>query len=100
MALSMPIPIKRRQQMLGGRDQHALLHQAGGVADAGYVAPAGFDFETVQVGATENDPGPGGRREDLQIDWSPAMETSSTAGDCSTNCLFMRQRENDVSLLL
>ena len=46
---------KRREQVLGGGDEHALLHQAGGVTDAGYVASAGFDSEAVEVGAVEDD---------------------------------------------
>src|ERR1035441_4995732 len=32
---------KRREQVLGSGDEHALLHQAGGVTDAGHVASAG-----------------------------------------------------------
>src|ERR1700686_1645049 len=34
-----------REQVLGGGDEHALFHQAGGVADASYVTSAGLDLE-------------------------------------------------------
>ena len=40
---------KRRQQMLRGRDQHALLHQTGGVADAGDVAAGSFHFKSIEI---------------------------------------------------
>src|SRR5438445_11743551 len=43
--------------MLGSREQHALLHQAGGVADAGHVAATGFDPKVVKVGAAEDNSG-------------------------------------------
>ena len=49
--------IERAQQVLGGGDQDALPHQAGGIADARHVAPTGGDREVVQVGAQENDAG-------------------------------------------
>src|SRR5208282_601452 len=49
-----------REQVLGGGDQNALFHQAGGIADAGYVAAAGFKFEVIEVGAAEDYAGAGG----------------------------------------
>src|ERR1022692_3624975 len=45
-----------REQVLGGGDQHALLHQTGGVADASDMPPASFNLEVVQVGSAEDDP--------------------------------------------
>ena len=57
MTLSTPMPIKRGEQMLGGGDQHALAHQAGGVADFGHIAADGGNFEVVEVGAAEDDAG-------------------------------------------
>ena len=41
--------------MLGGREQDALPHQAGGVADARHVAHVGLDFEIVEIDAAEHD---------------------------------------------
>jgi hypothetical protein len=45
------------EKMLGGGEQNALLHEAGGVADAGNVMAVGFDGEIVEVDAAKNDPG-------------------------------------------
>ncbi len=52
--------VEHAEQMLGGGDQHALPHQAGGIAYASHVAPTGGDMEIVEIGAEENDAG--GRR--------------------------------------
>jgi len=46
---------ERGEHVLGRRDQHALLHETRGVADAGDIAAVGFDLEAVQVGPTEHD---------------------------------------------
>jgi hypothetical protein len=43
------------EKMLRGREQDALLHEAGGVTDAGDVVAVGFDRKIVQVNPTEND---------------------------------------------
>ena len=83
---------KRREQVLGGGDEHALLHQAGGVADAGYVASTGFDGEAVKVGAVEYDSSSGWRGENSQADWGATVQTDSGAGYRSTNCLLVGQR--------
>src|SRR5215472_2810169 len=48
------------KEMLGSRQQHSLLHQAGGVADASNVVTVGLDGEVVQIYAAENDSGLGG----------------------------------------
>jgi len=45
------------EKMFGGGKQDALLHEAGGVADAGDVVAMGFDWEIVEVDAAEDDPG-------------------------------------------
>src|ERR1700681_3839051 len=85
--------------MFCGGDEHALLHQAGGVTDAGHVASAGFDREAVQVGAMEYDSRSGIRGPNPQANRGAAMETHSCAGHSSTNCLLVCQ-EDGVSLLL
>jgi hypothetical protein len=41
--------------VLGGGDEHALFHEAGGVADAGYVAAGGFDLKAIEIDAAKND---------------------------------------------
>src|SRR3954469_7743715 len=43
------------EKMFGGRDEHALLHQAGRVAHARNVSSSSFDFKIVEVNATEDD---------------------------------------------
>ncbi len=52
---------QRRQQVLGGRDENAFFHQAGGVADFGDVVANGFDLEAIEVGAAKQDAGAAGR---------------------------------------
>ena len=47
--------------LFGGGDEHALAHEAGGVADLGDVATYCGNFEVVEVGAAENDARAGGR---------------------------------------
>ena len=44
---------QRRQQMLGGGNQNALPHQAGGVTDLGNVAAGGGNFKIVEIRAAE-----------------------------------------------
>ena len=46
---------QRREQVLGGGDEDALAHEAGGVADLGDVAADGGDFEVVEIGAAEDE---------------------------------------------
>ena len=84
------------EQVLGGRDQDALFHQAGGVADAGDVAAAGFDGEAIEIGAMEDDARAGGSGQDSEVDGSSAVEADSGAGDGGTNCLFASQIVRDT----
>ena len=39
--------------MFSRRDEYALTHQAGGVADPGNIFPVGGDTKPVEVGAAE-----------------------------------------------
>src|SRR5258706_7926081 len=80
--------------MLGGGDENALLHQAGGVADASYVTSTGFDREAFQVGAMKHNSGPRRCRQNPQADGCAAVEAHSCARDRSTNCLLVCQRED------
>jgi len=79
--------------MLSRRNQHALLHETGGIADAGNIAAAGFNGKAVEIGTAENDPRACGSGQDFQIDGSAAMQTNATATDRSPNCLLMCQTE-------
>ena len=45
------------EKVFGGGEQDALLHEAGGIADAGDVVAVGFDGEIVEVDAAEDDAG-------------------------------------------
>src|SRR5580698_2111290 len=85
---------KRREQVFSGGDEHTLRHQAGGVTDAGQVASAGFDRETVEVGAVKHDSGAGGGGQNPEADGSTAMQTHSGARYRGTNCLLVWQRED------
>ena len=69
--------VQRREQVLHGREQHALFHQAGGVADACNVAHVRFDFEIVQVHAAKNDAGIGRSRNQSQVAANRRVETDA-----------------------
>src|SRR5947199_219991 len=43
------------EQMLGGGEQNALFHEAGGITNASDVLPLGFNKEIVQVNAAKHD---------------------------------------------
>ena len=87
-----------RSQVLGGGDKHAFLHQAGGVTDLRNIATDGFHFKVVEVGATKDDPGAGGSRQDTQMDRRSAMETDATAFGRISSCSFVEQRVKNVVL--
>ena len=74
--------------MLGGGDEDALAHEAGGVGDLGDVAADGRDFEVVEVGAAEDDACAGGSGEESQLDGGAAMKTDSGKCDATRDCLF------------
>ena len=72
-----PTGIENAQQVLGGGDQDALPHQAGGVADTRDVAPACGDVEIVKIGANENDACRDRRRQNANLNRYAAVETDS-----------------------
>ena len=74
--------------MLGGGDQDALAHQAGGVGDLGDVAADGLDFEVVEIDAAEEDTSAGRGREKSQMNGGAAMKTDSRKWDAAGDCLF------------
>ena len=61
------------QKVFGGREQDALLHKAGGIADAGYVVAVGLDGKIVQVHAAEDDAGIRRRGEEAQVSVNPRV---------------------------
>ena len=91
MALSRANPHAGRKQVLGGRDQHALLHQAGGVADASHVAARSLDFEAIQIGAAEHDSRSGRSRKHAHLNRSAAMQAHSAAFHGRAKCLLLIQ---------
>ena|ERR1700739_2169575 len=77
--------------MFCGGDQDAFFLQAGGVANAGHVAPNGFNFKTIEITATENDAGSGSGRQDPEGYRRPAVEPYALAFNWGPNCLFKWQ---------
>jgi hypothetical protein len=59
--------------VLRGGEQDAFFLQAGGVAHTRHVTAYGFNFESIQVDATENDPGSSGRRQNSEMDRGSAV---------------------------
>jgi hypothetical protein len=49
-----PVGVGGGEKVLSGGEQDALLHEAGGVADASDVVAVGFDWEIVEVDAAED----------------------------------------------
>ena len=66
--------VENAEQVLGGGDQDALAHQAGGVADARHVAPTGGNREVIEVRAHEDNPRGDGSGENADVDRSAAMK--------------------------
>jgi hypothetical protein len=78
--------IKRGEDVFGRREQHALFHQTGGVADAGDVANVRFDLEVVEVHAPENNPGIGWSRNKPQTAAHSRMQTDAFGFNRTLNC--------------
>jgi len=53
-------PNESGEKVLGGGDEHALAHKAGGVTHFGDVTCGSGDFEVVEIGAAEDDARAGG----------------------------------------
>ena len=88
MTLSTPMPMQGGEQVLGGGDEHALAHEAGGVADLGDVAAGGGDFEVVEVGAAEENAAAAGRGQQPHLDGSSAVQADAGELDCVGYGLF------------
>ena len=79
------------EQVLGGRNEHAFLHQAGGVADTRDVPADRLDLEPVQIDAPEHDPGTRWCRQNAHGNLRAAVQPDTTALYGSTNCLLVGQ---------
>ena len=77
-----------RKQVLGGGDEDALTHEAGGVADFGDVAAGGVDFKVVEVGAAEDDAGTGGSRKQAHTHGSAAVKANAGKLNWEGNRIF------------
>jgi hypothetical protein len=77
--------------VLGGGDEHAFLHQTGGVADAGDVATLGFDFVIVEIYAAEDDAIAGRSGQDTEVNGSAAVQANTLALYRATDCLLIKQ---------
>jgi hypothetical protein len=77
--------------MFCGGNENAFFLQAGGIANARYVAANGFNFKVIQVTAAEDNAGSRGRGQDSEGHISPAMEPYALAFHQSPNCLFKWQ---------
>lgn len=73
------------EQVLGGGEQDALLHEAGGVADASDVVAVGFDGKVVEIDAAENDAGVGGSWEKTNVGVDAGVEADPLAFDRTKN---------------
>src|SRR6266850_138704 len=71
------------EKVLGGGEQDALLHKAGGVADASDVVAMGFDGEVVKINAAENDAGIRGSGEETKVCVYTGVETHTQGLDCA-----------------
>lgn len=83
--------VEDAEQVLGGGDEDALAHEAGGVADFGDVAPEGGDEEVFEVLADEDDAGAGGGGEDADGDGDAGMEANAGAFDGALDGGFVAQ---------
>ena len=80
--------VENAEQMLGGGDQDALAHQAGGVTDARHVPPTGGNLEILEIRAHEDNPRGDGSRENSDLDGRAAMKPHTTGFDRALHCSF------------
>src|ERR1039457_2389405 len=80
-----------RQQVLGGGDKDALLHQTGGVADFRDVFADGGYIESVEVNPAEHYPRTCRGGQDSQMYRRSTMKPDATAFDGGPNCALKDQ---------
>jgi hypothetical protein len=76
------------EQVLGGGDEHALAHEAGGVADLGDVAAGGGDFESIEIGAAKDDARAGGGGQEAHAHGSAAVKANAGELNRGGNRIF------------
>lgn len=79
---------ERGEQVFGGLNQHALAHQAGGVAHLGHIASNGGNLEVVEVGAAKQDAASGGRGQQAHRDGRSAMQSNAGKADRGSQRVF------------
>jgi len=67
--------IDRREEVLGGGEENALFHEAGGVTHARYVVALRFDGKVIEVHAAKNDAGFGRRGDKPNVAVDTSMES-------------------------
>jgi len=77
--------------VLGSGDEHALLHQAGGIADAGHVAADCLDLKAIEIDAAEHDAGSGRCRQNAQANGRAAVQANPLALHNRADCLLLAQ---------
>ena len=82
---------KGREHMLGGGDQHAFFHQAGGVAHLGDIAPGGLHLEVIEIGAAEDDARTRRGGHDAHAHRDAAVKSDAGALHGRPDCLFKSQ---------
>ena len=90
-------PGERREQVFGGGNQHALFHQAGGIADTGNVAAVGLDLEVIQIGSSKHNSRSGRGRENLQAYRCAAVQSNATARHGRAESLLLNQTRQLMS---
>ena len=78
--------------MLGGRDEHAFLHKAGGVADARHIPADRFDLETIEIGTPKNNARTGWGGQHAHGNRSAAVQANPIAFHRGANCLLVGQK--------
>src|SRR6202021_4031406 len=79
---------KRGEQVLRGGDEHALAHEAGGVADFGDVTPDGGNIEAIEVGTAKDDAATGRSGQKLHANGRAAMESDTGKLNWGGNGIF------------
>jgi len=74
------------EKVLGGGEQDALLHKAGGIANTSDVVAMGFDGEVVKINAAENDAGIRRSGEETKVRVDTGVETHTLGFDCAVDC--------------
>ena len=74
------------EKVLGGGEQDALLHEAGGVAYASDIVAVSFDREIVQVDTAKDDAGVWGSGEKTELSVDTGVETHTRGFYGTMNC--------------